>query len=139
MFQLDEKFLNDLGLDKLPEGQHKAFLQHIYDELEIRVGTKLSEGLNDAQLNEFELIAEKDVSTINNWLNQFVPDYATRDDFIRLKNKASVSSDDDINLKGEYTATQWLEKNRPDYKKVVEETLSDLKNEIIAERDEILG
>ena len=53
MFQLDDKFLQDVGLGDLPEDQKAAFLQHIYEELELRVGTKLSEGLNEQQLGEF--------------------------------------------------------------------------------------
>jgi len=60
MFQLDEKFLNDLGLADMPADQKKAFLDHIYDELELRVGTKLSDGLTDAQLSEFERIIDRD-------------------------------------------------------------------------------
>ncbi len=50
MFQLDDKFLQDLGLDQVPEEQRQAFLQHIYNELELRVGTELSDGMSDAQL-----------------------------------------------------------------------------------------
>ena len=53
MFQLDENFLNDIGLGSLPEAQKKPFLQHIYEELELRVGTRLSDGLSDEQLEEF--------------------------------------------------------------------------------------
>jgi hypothetical protein len=32
MFQLDEQFLKDLGLDQLPDDQKQAFLDHIYSE-----------------------------------------------------------------------------------------------------------
>jgi len=46
MFQLDDQFLNDIGLGNLPDDQKKPFLQHIYDELELRVGTRLSDGMN---------------------------------------------------------------------------------------------
>ena len=50
MFQLDDKFLADIGLDSMPEDQKKPFIQHIYNELELRVGTRLSEGMSEAQL-----------------------------------------------------------------------------------------
>ena len=46
MFRLDEDFLKDLGLDQLPEEQRKPFLQHIYSELELRVGERLSQGMS---------------------------------------------------------------------------------------------
>ena len=48
MFRLDEDFLKDLGLDQLPEEQRKPFLQHIYSELELRVGERLSQGMSEA-------------------------------------------------------------------------------------------
>jgi len=50
MFQLDDQFLSDIGLSELPEEQRKPFLQHVYDQLEYRVGIRLSEGMSDAQL-----------------------------------------------------------------------------------------
>ena len=43
MFQLDDNFLKELGLDQLPDEQKKPFLQHIYSELELRVGERLSQ------------------------------------------------------------------------------------------------
>jgi len=36
MFQLDDQFLKDLGLDELPDDQKQAFKEHIYNELELR-------------------------------------------------------------------------------------------------------
>ena len=45
MFQLNEEFLKELGLDQLPEEQRKPFLQHIYSELEMRVGERLSQSI----------------------------------------------------------------------------------------------
>ena len=39
----------------------------------------------------------------------------------------------------EFTATKWLEVNRPDYRDVVAAVLDELKKEIIANRDAILG
>ena len=69
MFQLDDKFLADIGLNDLPEEQKKAFLQHIYDELELRVGTKLSDGMSDEQLEEIAKFP-KGVAVVyqNDWL-----------------------------------------------------------------------
>ncbi len=85
MFQLDDKFLQDLGLDQLPDEQKQAFLQHIYEELELRVGTKLSDGLSDAQLEEFEAIIDRKDQVITEWLNKFVPNYHTDEAFARLQ------------------------------------------------------
>ena len=50
MFQLDNNFLQEVGLGGLPADQKKLFLGHFREQLELRVGTQLSEGLSDAQL-----------------------------------------------------------------------------------------
>lgn len=138
MFQLDDKFLAELGLDQLPEEQRSAFLQHIYEELELRVGTELSEGMSDAQLEEFESIIDRDEEKITNWLSAHAPDYHNDEAFQRLQ-QATKLDVNDVNLRNEYTATKWLEVNRPDYRDVVARTLDSLKGEIKSNRDAILG
>lgn len=138
MFKLDEKFLEDIGLNDLPEEQKKPFLQHIYDELELRVGTKLSDGLSDEQLEEFESIIDRQDATITAWLAKYSPDYVDDVVFIGLQ-KATNLEVTNINLKSEYAATKWLEINRPDYKQVVAQVLEELKKEVVGSRDIILG
>jgi len=138
MFQLDDKFLADIGLNDMPDDQKRAFLQHIYEELELRVGTRLSDGLSDQQLEEFEKIIDKDQAVIENWLATHVQDYANDDIFKRMQQALNLDSADP-NLKSEYVATKWLEFNRPDYRDVVKSVLEELKNEIITNRDAILG
>ena len=138
MFQLDEKFLKDIGLDELPENQKKPFLQHIYNELELRVGTKLSDGMSDAQLVQFESIIDRKDKVIVAWLAKYAPDYHNDASFIQLQ-KATGLDVNDLTLRAEYTATKWLEINRPDYREVVSQTLESLKKEVIDSRDMILG
>jgi len=46
---------------------------------------------------------------------------------------------DDPNLRAEYAATKWLEVNRPDYRDVVAQVLEEIKKEVTANRDKILG
>jgi hypothetical protein len=138
MFQLDEKFLADIGLNDLPEDQKKPFLQHIYDELELRVGTKLSEGMSDAQLEEFESIIDRKEDAINDWLNQHVPDYQNDPSFDQLQ-KATGLDAGHVNLKSEFAATKWLEVNRPDYRDVVASVLEEIKKEVTENKDAILN
>jgi hypothetical protein len=138
MFQLDDKFLQDLGLDQLPEEQKQAFLQHIYEELELRVGTKLSDGLSDTQLEEFEAIIDRKEDVIMEWLNKYVPNYHTDEAFERLQEVTQADPNDPA-LRAEYVATKWLEVNRPDYRQVVAQVLDELKKEIMGNRDAILS
>lgn len=138
MFQLDDKFLADIGLSNLPDDQKQAFLQHIYEELELRVGTRLSDGLSDAQLEQFEKVIDRDQATIESWIAQYAPNYQSDEIFSRMQ-QATQLDPNDPNLKAEYVATKWLEVNRPDYRQVVAQVLDELKREIIANRDAILG
>jgi hypothetical protein len=138
MFQLDDKFLTEVGLAELPAEQRQPFLQHIYSELELRVGTKLSEGLNEDQLKEFEAIIGKENEVILNWLQANAPDYKNDEAFGRLK-QLSGFAEDDTRLRDEYAATKWLEINRPDYRDVVKATLDQLKQEVSSNKEAILS
>mgnify|MGYP000887730548 CR=1 FL=1 len=138
MFRLDDQFLKDIGLDGLPEEQKKPFLQHIYSELELRVGTRLSDGLSDAQLEEFEKIIDRDQEKIQSWLAEHAPNYASEEAFVKLQQATQLEATDS-RLVAEYTATKWLEVNRPDYRDVVAAVLGELKQEIMNNREAILG
>ena len=137
MFQLDDNFLQNIGLAGLPDAQKKPFLQHIYDELELRVGTMLSDGMTDEQLEEFEAIIDRKGEAVQAWLLKNVPKYQSDPNFISLQRSLNLTPDD-INLSAEFASTKWLEINRPDYRNVVSRVLEDLKKEVIANRDVIL-
>jgi hypothetical protein len=138
MFQLDDKFLEEVGLAGMPDEQKKPFLQHIYDELELRVGTRLSEGMSDAQLEEFESIIDRKDKVIAAWLTEHVPDYHNDQAFGRIQQATGLDVNDP-GLRAEYTATKWLEVNRPDYRDVVASVLAELKKEISGNKEAILG
>lgn len=138
MFRLDDQFLKDIGLENLPEDQKKPFLQHIYSELELRVGTRLSDGLSDTQLEEFEKIIDRDQERIQQWLADHAPSYQQEEAFGKLQQATGLEANDE-RLVAEYTATKWLEVNRPDYRQVVAQVLDELKREISTNRSAILG
>jgi uncharacterized protein DUF5663 len=138
MFQLDDKFLQDLGLDSLPAEQKQAFLEHIYSQLELRVGTRLSEGLSEAQLSEFESFVDRNAEKIHAWIGAYAPAYATDPSYIQLRDKAPQGTDPMVIL-AEYASLKWLSVNRPDYKQVVASVLDELKREIMGSRDAILA
>ena len=138
MFQLDDQFLQDVGLGALPDNQKKMFLDHFREQLELRVGTRLSEGLSDAQLEEFESFIDRKDDKVNGWLAANVPNYQDDKIFQQLKAGAPEQIPQNVVL-AEYASLKWLGINRPDYKDVVAQTMSELKNEIIANRDAILS
>lgn len=138
MFQLDDKFLQDVGLGDLPEDQKQAFLDTFREQLELRVGTKLSDGLSDSQLEEFESFIDRNDERVNAWLSANVPNYAEDAIYQQLKAGAPDNIPENVVL-AEYASLKWLGMNRPDYRQVVAATLEELKSEIISNRDAILG
>ena len=65
MFTLDDSFLDMVGLSDMPAELKNNFLAYAQDQLEVRVGEKMSNDLSDAQLEEFERIIDNDKDMIN--------------------------------------------------------------------------
>ncbi len=138
MFQLDDKFLEEIGLGGLPEDQRQAFLSYFREQLELRVGTKLSEGLSDAQLDEFESFMDRDEVKVTTWLSANVPEY--QDDTIYQQLKAGAPEHiPQIVILSEFASLKWLALNRPDYKDVVAAVMAELRQETIQNKDAILA
>jgi hypothetical protein len=79
MLKLDNNLLDELGLGTLPEAQKRAMLQHIYDTLELRVGTNLANQMTDRQLEEFEKFIDEggdaNQAQALQWLESNLPNY----------------------------------------------------------------
>lgn len=138
MFQLNDDFLKELGLGDLPADQKQAFLEHIYGELETRVGVRLSEGLSDAQLQEFESFMDRDETKVREWLGTHVTDYQNDPAFMQLQQNVPADTPE-VAVLSEYASLKWLGMNRPDYRDVVRMVLEELKTEIVTNKDTILG
>lgn len=97
MALIDDKFMAEVGLADMPDAEKSAFIEHATEELEVRVGQRISAGLNSEQLTEFEQIEGSD----------------------------AVAS--------------WLERNAPNFREVVAQVFQEFKQELMAERQEILA
>lgn len=138
MLQLDENFLQEVGLGDLPPAHKKSLLQHIYSELEQRVGMRLAEGLDESQLLQFEEITGQDTEKVQAWLNGHVPGFQQSEDFKKFTQSIDGQPDDPA-VQAEYAASKWLEQNRPDYRQVVAAVFDEIKKEIAENREKILG
>lgn len=139
MFQLNDDFLKELGLDSLPEAQKQAFLEHILEQLQERVGMRLSEGLSDEQLAEFESFMDRDEAKTRAWIAAHASDYQADPSYVQLQQSAQQQNAPEIAVLAEYASLKWLTMNRPDYRAVVAQVLDELKREIAGNRDAILG
>ncbi|MCL2869399.1 DUF5663 domain-containing protein [Candidatus Saccharibacteria bacterium] len=137
MYQLDDSFLESVGLADMPTQRKEAFLGHVREELEVRVGAKMSDGLSPDQIEEFEKIIDGDNATIDKTLLA-AGDYQNDEIYTALIEKAGFKADSQ-ELKNEYASIVWLTKNRPDYRQIVADTMEELKKEISANKDQILS
>lgn len=137
MYRLDEKFLEGTGLEGMPADEKKAFLEHLQEELEVRVGERMSAGLSEAQIDEFEKIIDNDQETISRLLGE-AGDYKNDEKYKKLMEVAGMK-DGSPEILNEYVSMKWLEKNKPDYQQIVENTTYELKDEVARDKDNILA
>lgn len=95
--QFDENFLQEMGLSAMPADKKQEFLNYIQEELEVRIGERISKGLTEEQLQEFD------------------------------------------SLLGTEEAAKWLEKNRPDYREIVNRCVAEMKQAIEQNRAKLIG
>lgn len=71
--RFDEKFLEEMGLSGMPEEEKPKFLEYLQEELEVRIGERISQGMPEYKMNEFDMITDQDEAT--KWLEANRPDY----------------------------------------------------------------
>ncbi|MDR0591362.1 MAG: DUF5663 domain-containing protein [Candidatus Nomurabacteria bacterium] len=134
MFQLDEEFLRSIGLDGMSKDKKAAFLAHAQEELEMRVGVKMSEGLAPEQVDEFERIIDGDEATVK----KVIGDADLKNDKIyHLLIDRAGFKEGSKELANEFASIKWLTENRPDYQQIVSDEIEGLKKEIAENKDSI--
>jgi len=134
MVEFDEQFLIENGLDGLP---HKAeFLAHLTEEHETRVGEAIAEGLPQEVVDEFDGIVEGNADIIANFLNR--SDYKNDPIYNEMSEKLGLDIDSPA-LNDEYASVKWLVTNRPDYQDVINKTTEAIRQEVLANREQLLA
>lgn len=127
--KFDDNFLIEVGLSQLPEDQKQAFLEHTQEELEVRVGNRMSEGLTDAQIEEFEGVMENDQQVIRKVVSELGMDFRTDPIYQKLLESYGVK-EGTWEIIGEYLSIKWVQKNCPNYAQIVKDVVSEMKAEI---------
>lgn len=136
--KFDDDFLSEVGLSNLPQDQKEAFLKQAKEELELRVGEKMSQGLSDAQIEEFEGIMKNDQGVIRKVVSELGSDFRNDPIYQKLLERNGVT-EGTWEIIGEYLSIKWIQKNRPDYHDIVKSSIEELKAEIKADSSKILN
>lgn len=135
MFNLDNSFLEGLGLSDMPESEKGPFLEHLQEELEVRVGEKISAGLPEEKIEQFEKILDGDQQVITGIIGG--EDFHQNELYQKILENGGFE-DGSPEALGEYASMKWLKQNKPDYQDIVEGTLNELKSEVAGNREEFL-
>ena len=120
----------------MPEEEKENFLQYAQDQLEVRIGEKMSEGLSEEQLDEFERIIDNDQETVQKWLAN-AGDYKNDEIYKKLLDGSEVAEDTPEFL-NDYVTAKWLDQNCPQYQDIIRESIEGLQQEIAQQKDAIL-
>jgi hypothetical protein len=108
------ELIAELGIETLtPEQQ-----QRVLDELNMRVGEAMLEGLSSEQIGEYEAIINGDEAIISAWLDAHDPEYA---DTIAYQQLSEGDGDDAEKVPANkvYASMAWVEKNHPNLNETV--------------------
>jgi len=140
MFQVDDTFLEELGIKNIPEDQRAKMRAQLTEELEDRIGEKVMTGLNEEQIAEFESLFTQDESHQHKWLQKHMPEYERATDYKELVKEAGVGEDENVpaEVLADFVTVKWFEMNCPDYQNLVKEAMEELKEELTHSRDIIM-
>lgn len=137
MFDLDEKFFEEIGINRMPEAEREEFKKHIQEEVELRVGERISDGIPVEKLDEFEMIVDGNSDFIQSWVLSHAANY--KNDQIFQAIVVQNGGQDGSESLNEYAALKWLQINRPDIQELVTSVTSEMKGELRANIDKIVG
>ncbi|MCL2094997.1 DUF5663 domain-containing protein [Candidatus Saccharibacteria bacterium] len=133
MDNFDETWLSEVGLmqDRTP-AERQAFLAHLSEEREVRVGQQLAVGLPEEKVAEFERIINGDEPTIT----ATIGNYHESPIYKAMISVGGFTPDTDA-TKRELASLLWLNTNRPDYQELINKVTADLKAQVVASKNKI--
>ena len=68
MFELDDRFFDEIGLTQMPEAEKDSFKGHIQEEIQVRIGERIADGMTVEKMQEFENIIDNIPGYVVEWL-----------------------------------------------------------------------
>lgn len=121
----EEDLIERLGIQSLAEERRAAVLEIATH----RIGLAITDDLSEQQFNEYEAIVNNDEGIIDAWLEQNEPNY--KESPIYQSFAEGYEEDPERNNPAKLFANiAWIQKNVPDLKQRVDETIEQVKKEI---------
>ena len=137
MFELDDRFFDEIGLTQMPEAEKDSFKGHIQEEIQVRIGERIADGMTVEKMQEFENIIDNIPGYVAEWLAKHSPNYTEDNIFTALKAQFPDAREEQI--LSEYAAMKWLSTNRPDFTQIIATVVDEMKRELRSNTDRILG
>ena len=132
-----DEFLARVGLGGMEPELRKSFLAYMFEWVQNEIGDRLTEGLSEEQMAEFEAIMGGDGAAVDRWIDAHAPNYQDDELYVRLHQ--SLQEADEAALRKEYASTRWIEVARPDVKEITNAVWLDVESMIRHNRGEILA
>lgn len=129
MTDTDIDWLRSLGYSQLSEEDAQSLLDTIHEELQVRVGARLSESVTHAQLVEFHKLRSGDVSFATHWVEREGID-PKKDETYRIMTENVQDCDEMRSRFCDWAATKWIEVSCPDYREVIAQCREQLEAEL---------
>lgn len=137
MFQLDDKFFEGIGIERMSPEEATMFKQHVQEELEARIGERIMDGFSSEKLEEFEQIMDDAPGFVDNWLRLNVPDFRDDKSFAALVQ--NNNGQETRQVIAEFASLKWLEINRPDFNQISMLVIKEMQDELKANIDKIFS
>lgn len=135
MFQINESFLEGLGVENMDANEKKNFLEYVQDQVETRIGEKVTAGMSAEQEDYLAKLTDGDEAVVKEVMMKY-PHYADDEAFTAIKKSMG---DSEAGAVAEYALVKWLEENKADYQEIVKRTIDEVRREIYENREQILS
>ena len=108
-----------------------------FPEVFVRVGERISDGIPVEKLDEFEMIVDGDSDFVQSWILSHAADY--KNDPIYQAFLVQNGGQESAEITNEFAAMKWLQLNRPDFTQIVAVAMDEMKGELRANIDKIVG
>ncbi|MBQ1344213.1 hypothetical protein IIY59_00560 [Candidatus Saccharibacteria bacterium] len=135
MFQINESFLEGLGLESMNEDDKKNFLEYVQDQMELRIGERISSDMDNEKQDEFAKLADGDEAITNEVMMRY-PHFEDDEVYTSILDSSDGNKEIATN---QYATLKWLEENCPNYQEVVRKTIDEIRKEIKDNKDQILA